>query len=121
MSHHPGYDQKPRSRYAVISGEQPVIDQGDPQDSKWMQAGGDARDRGRMVELISKNLTGSDRMMVGLAWFEPGDVHLLHHHPHADEWYYVVHGSALCTVGGDLIRGPRGPRCSYRPASRTGS
>jgi len=73
----------------VISGEQPVIDQGDPHDSKWMQVGGDARDRGRMVELISKNLTGSERMMVGLAWFEPGDVHLLHH-PHADEWYYVV-------------------------------
>ena len=81
MSHQPGYDQKPRSRYAVISGEQPVIDQGDPPDSKWMQAGGDARDRGRIVELISKNLTGSERMMVGLAWFEPGDVHLLHHHP----------------------------------------
>ena len=108
MSRHPGYDQKPRSRYAVISGEQPVIDQGDPQDSKWMQAGGDARDRGRMVELISKNLTGSERMMVGLAWFEPGDVHLLHHHPHADEWYYVIDGSALFAVGGELIRGTAG-------------
>jgi mannose-6-phosphate isomerase-like protein (cupin superfamily) len=62
----------------------------------------------RMVELISKNLTGSGRMMLGLAWFEPGDVHLLHHHPHADEWYYVVDGSALFTVGGDLIRGAAG-------------
>jgi hypothetical protein len=68
MSHHTGHDHKPRSRYAVISGEQPVIDQGDPHDSKWMQAGGDARDRGRIAELISKNLTGSERMMVGLAW-----------------------------------------------------
>jgi len=108
MSRHPGYDQKPRYRYAVISGEQSVIDQGDPHDSKWMQAGGDARDRGRMVELISKSLTGSERMMVGLAWFEPGDVHLLHHHPHADKWYYVIDGSALFTVGGDLIRGTAG-------------
>ena len=25
MSHHPGYDQKPRSRYAVISGEQTAL------------------------------------------------------------------------------------------------
>jgi len=33
MSRHPGYDQKPRYRYAVISGEQSVIDQGDPHDS----------------------------------------------------------------------------------------
>ena len=104
----PGYDQKPRSRYAVTSGEQPVIDQGDPQDSKWMQAGGDARDRGRMVELISKSLTRSERMMVGLAWFEPGDVHLLHHHPPADECYYAIDGSALFAVGGDLIRGTAG-------------
>jgi len=116
MSRHPGYNQKPRSRYAVISGEQPVIDQGDPHDSKWMQAGGDARDRGRMVELISKDLTGSDRMMVGLAWFEPGDVHLLHHHPHTDEWYYMIDGSVLFTVGGDLIRGDRDVHTGRCPA-----
>lgn len=108
MSHHPGHAREPRSRYAVMAGEQPVIDQGDPHEAKWMEAGGNARDRGRMVELISKSLTGSDRMMVGLAWFEPGGVHLLHHHPHADEWYYVIQGSALFTVGGDSIRGTAG-------------
>jgi oxalate decarboxylase/phosphoglucose isomerase-like protein (cupin superfamily) len=102
------YGQKPQSRYAVISSEQPVVDQGDPHDAKWMEAGGDARDRGRMVELVSKSLTGSERLMVGLGWLDPGDIHLLHHHPHADEWYYVIHGSALFTVGGDSIRGTPG-------------
>jgi hypothetical protein len=59
MSHQPGYDQKPRSRYAVISGEQPVIDQGDPPDSKWMQAGGDARDRGRVGGDLIRGTAGT--------------------------------------------------------------
>jgi quercetin dioxygenase-like cupin family protein len=94
--------------YAVIAGEQPVVDQSDPNNAKWINAGGDPRDRGRFVELISGRLTGSERMMVGLGWFEPGDVHLLHHHPHADEWYYVIEGSALFTVGDEVIRGTPG-------------
>jgi quercetin dioxygenase-like cupin family protein len=96
------------STSVVIAGEQPVVDQGDAGNAKWMKAGGDPRDRGRFVELISGRLTGSRRMMVGLGWFEPGDVHLLHHHPHADEWYYVIDGSALFTVGDEVIRGTPG-------------
>ena len=99
---------KAGTRYVVIAGEQPVVDQGDPGDAKWINAGGDPRDRGRMVELISGRLTGSERMMVGLGWLEPGDVHLLHHHPHADEWYYVIEGSALFTVGDEVVRGTPG-------------
>jgi hypothetical protein len=51
----------------VIAGEQPVVDQGDANDAKWIAASGDPRDRGRFVELISESLTGSGRMMVGLA------------------------------------------------------
>jgi quercetin dioxygenase-like cupin family protein len=102
---HDRTDAPPR---VVIAGEQPVIDQSDPTNSKWIDAGGDPRDQGRMVELVSTALTGSERMLVGLAWFEPGEVHLLHHHPHADEWYYVIRGSALFTVGGDVIRGTSG-------------
>jgi oxalate decarboxylase/phosphoglucose isomerase-like protein (cupin superfamily) len=108
VSHTPERERKPRSRYAVIAGEQPVVDQSDPDDAKWIKIGGDPRDRGRFVELISSRLTGSERMMVGLAWFEPGDVHLLHHHPHADEWYYVIEGSALFTVGDEVRRGTPG-------------
>ena len=95
-------------RRVVIAGEQPVVDQADPDDVKWIGAGGDPRDRGRFVEVVSGRLTGSERMLVGLAWFEPGDVHLLHHHPHADEWYYVIEGSALFTVGDEVVRGTPG-------------
>jgi quercetin dioxygenase-like cupin family protein len=108
VSRDPGPQRTPASKYAVIAGEQPVVDQGDANDAKWIAAGGDPRDRGRFVELVSGSLTGSGRMMVGLAWFEPGDIHLLHHHPYADEWYYVIGGSALFTVGDEVIRGTPG-------------
>ena len=67
MSRAPGRQREPASRYAVIAGEQPVVDQGDANDAKWIAASGDPRDRGRFVELISESLTGSGRMMVGLA------------------------------------------------------
>jgi oxalate decarboxylase/phosphoglucose isomerase-like protein (cupin superfamily) len=100
--------QPSASKYGVIAAEQPVVDQGDPSDDKWIGAGGDPRDRGRFVEVISGRLNGSERMLVGIAWLEAGDVHLLHHHPHADEWYYVIEGSALFTVGDEVIRGGPG-------------
>ena len=55
----------------LIAGEQPVVDQADAGDVKWIDAGGDPRDRGRFVELISGRLTGSERMLVGIAWSSP--------------------------------------------------
>ena len=96
------------SKYEVRVADQPVVDQGDPDDPHWIAVGGDPRDRGRFVEVISGRLSGSERMMVGVAWLEPGEVHLLHHHPHADEWYYVIEGSARFTVGDEVIRGEPG-------------
>jgi oxalate decarboxylase/phosphoglucose isomerase-like protein (cupin superfamily) len=100
--------QPSASKYAVIAAEQPVVNQGDPNDAKWIGAGGDPGDRGRFVEMISGRLNGSERMLVGIAWLEPGDVHLLHPHPHADDWYYVIEGSALFTVSDGVIRGGPG-------------
>jgi oxalate decarboxylase/phosphoglucose isomerase-like protein (cupin superfamily) len=100
--------QASASKYALVAAEQPVVNQGDPSDAKWIGAGGDPRDRGRFVEVISGRLNGSRRMLVGIAWLEAGDVHLLHHHPHADEWYYVIEGTALFTVGDEVIRGGPG-------------
>lgn len=96
------------SQFHVRVADQPVVDQGDATDEAWMAAGGDPRDRGRLVELVSDELVGSQRLMLGLAWLSPGEVHLLHHHPHADEWYYVIGGTAEFTVGGDVIRGAPG-------------
>lgn len=96
------------SRFHVRAQEQPVVDQGDAGSETWMKAGGDPRDRGRLVELVSEGLVGSARLMVGLAWLSPDEVHLLHHHPHADEWYYVIRGSALFTIGDEVVRGTAG-------------
>lgn len=94
--------------FHIRADEQPVVDQSDATDEAWMSAGGNPRDRGRLVELVSEQLVGSERLMVGLAWLSPGEVHLLHHHTHADEWYYVVRGSARFTVGDEEIRGTPG-------------
>ncbi|MCM3849274.1 cupin domain-containing protein [Pseudonocardia sp. DR1-2] len=96
------------SRFHVRAQTQPVVDQGDAGNESWMSAGGDPRDRGRLIELVSEQLVGSERLMVGLAWLSPGEVHLLHHHPHADEWYYVIRGSAQFTIGDEVIRGEPG-------------
>ncbi|MBW0101758.1 cupin domain-containing protein [Pseudonocardia sp. KRD291] len=104
MLHHEG---RP-SRFHIRAQDQPVVDQGDAADETWMAAGGDPRDQGRLVELVSQDLVGSERLMVGLAWLRPGEVHLLHHHPHADEWYYVIRGSAQFTIGDEVVRGSPG-------------
>jgi mannose-6-phosphate isomerase-like protein (cupin superfamily) len=104
MSRH---DAEP-SRFHVRARDQPVVDQGAAGSETWMNAGGDPRDRGRLVELVSRQLVGSERLMVGLAWLSPGEVHLLHHHPHADEWYYVIRGSATFTIGDEEFRGTAG-------------
>jgi oxalate decarboxylase/phosphoglucose isomerase-like protein (cupin superfamily) len=98
-------------RYAVNASEQPVIDQSEPGSTP----GGNARDQGSYVELISRRLTNADTMMMGLAWLEPGQVHLLHNHPNANEWYYVMEGSARFTIGDETITGVPGT-AMYIPA-----
>ena len=97
-----------RAVYLASADEHPLVDLSDPNAEGWMAAGGDPRDQGRMVELFSRELTGATDLMVGLAWFDPGDVHLLHHHPYADEWYYVIAGSAEFTLDTEQVRGTAG-------------
>ena len=50
-------------RYVVRASEQLVIDQSDPDAEAWIAAGGDLRDQGRMMDLISRELTGSNWVM----------------------------------------------------------
>ena len=92
----------------VSADEHPLVYLSDPNAEAWIAAGGDPRDQGRMVDLFSREVTGATELMVGLAWFEPGDIHLLHHHPYGDEWYYVIAGSAVFTVGDEQVRGTPG-------------
>ena len=55
-------------------------------------------DEGRYVEFISRSLNGS-AMSVGVDWLEPGEIHVLHRHAEAEEWYHVVRGTAKIWVG----------------------
>lgn len=58
----------------------------------------------------------SDRLLVGLNCFEPGQTQKVHSHAGADKFYFVVSGKARLTVGdrtieaqpGDLILAPLG-------------
>jgi len=58
----------------------------------------------------------SDRLLVGLNCFEPGQAQQVHTHAGADKFYFVVSGKARFTVGdrtieaqpGDLILAPAG-------------
>lgn len=81
--------------------DEPVRTQHDPRDEHWAKAsGGKVGDEGRYVEFISRSLNGSD-MNVGVDWLEPGEIHVLHHHGEAEEWYYVVRGTANIRVDGE--------------------
>lgn len=66
--------RQPYPQYVVRASEQPIVDQSDPDAEAWIAAGGDPRDQGRMMDLISRELTGAEHFMLGIAWFTPGDV-----------------------------------------------
>jgi quercetin dioxygenase-like cupin family protein len=46
----------------------------------------------------------SDRLMVGLNAFEPGQVHELHSHQGMDKLYYVLEGDGLFLLEGRQLR-----------------
>ncbi len=78
--------------------DEPMRTQHDPDDAHWAAAsGGKVGDDGRYVEFISRSLNGSN-MNVGVDWLEPGQIHVLHSHAEAEEWYYVVRGVASIRV-----------------------
>lgn len=59
--------------------------------------GQDPRDQGIFKQLISEE-TGSTDINLGIGWLKPGEVHILHHHPKASEFYYIIEGSCEITV-----------------------
>lgn len=63
--------------------------------------GGDPRDQGVAKHLISEE-TGSTDISLGIGWLKPGEVHILHHHPKASEFYYIIEGSSEITVDDEV-------------------
>jgi quercetin dioxygenase-like cupin family protein len=53
--------------------------------------------------LITADTVGSTQTVVGRTVLEPGSKHDIHRHPHAEEWEYVVSGTAIKHVGGDSV------------------
>ena len=62
---------------------------------------GNQNDDGVFKSLINKE-NGSKDIVLGIGWLKPGEVHLLHHHTTASEFYYVLKGSASITSGEEV-------------------
>jgi quercetin dioxygenase-like cupin family protein len=54
--------------------------------------------------LVTADTVGSEQTVVGRTVLQPGSKHDIHRHPHAEEWEYVVSGSAIKHVGDDSVR-----------------
>ena len=72
---------------------------------------------GRCLLLIAKELNGSATMLVGLYYLAPGERHLLHHHPTEAEYYFVVEGEGLFTVGDEERRAGPGVAIMLPPGT----
>lgn len=78
-----------------------------------VEAHGEPRDQGIFKELISKEI--SNDLYLGIGWLKPGEIHILHHHPKASEFYYAVEGSAKITVNDETVIAEPGT-AAYIPA-----
>ncbi len=54
--------------------------------------------------LITEETMPSEHTVVGRTVLQPGSKHDIHRHPHAEEWEYVISGSAIKHVGDDHVR-----------------
>ncbi|MFT3873579.1 MAG: cupin domain-containing protein [Nocardioides sp.] len=54
--------------------------------------------------LITADSVGARQTVVGRTVLQPGSKHDIHRHPHAEEWEYVVSGTAVKHVGPDSVR-----------------
>lgn len=54
-------------------------------------------------QLISEEISGVKDLTFGLGKVDPNDVHGVHRHPHGDEIYYVLEGTARVTLGNENI------------------
>ena len=75
---------------------------------------GNPKDQGRWKSLIDKE-KGSKDLALGIGWMKPGEVHLLHHHEEASEFYYILEGKGTITVGDEEVKAKPGTTI-YIPA-----
>lgn len=75
---------------------------------------GNPEDQGRWKSLIDKE-KGSKDIALGIGWLGPGEVHLLHHHEKASEFYYILEGTGIITVADEAAKVGPGT-ATYIPA-----
>lgn len=54
--------------------------------------------------LITADTVGSKQTVIGRTVLVPGAKHDIHRHPNAEEWEYVVSGSAIKHIGSESVR-----------------
>jgi quercetin dioxygenase-like cupin family protein len=91
----------------------PLYDITDP---KFVALGIPTYDQGRFKELISRDACGSTDFNIGMYWLDVGEVHPLHYHATAAEFYFVLDGTAIFTVDAEEVRGVPGTMI-YMPAN----
>jgi len=64
---------------------------------------GNPNDQGRWKSLIDKE-KGSQDLSLGIGWLRPGEIHLLHHHEEASEFYYILDGTGTITVADEVVK-----------------
>lgn len=66
--------------------------------------------------LITADSVGSKQTVVGRTVLRPGAKHDIHRHPNAEEWEYIVSGTALKHIGDETVRLEAGD-VAYVPAN----
>ena len=87
----------------------------------------------RSGKMGKSTLFRSERILVGLNAFEPGQEHALHTHAGMDKVYQVIEGEGLFLLDGETVpmragspaggpgrRAPRHPQHRHRPPARPG-
>lgn len=54
--------------------------------------------------LISADSVGSEQTVVGRTMLRPGSKHDIHRHPNAEEWEYVISGTAIKHIGDEQVQ-----------------
>ncbi len=76
---------------------------------------GNPNDKGVVWPLIARYVNGADEFDFGVYKLNADEYHPLHHHPAGAEFYYLIEGSCLITVGEDLVEAAPGTAI-YIPA-----
>lgn len=53
--------------------------------------------------LVSRETVGAEQTVIGRTVLRPGSKHDIHKHPHAEEWEYVISGSAIKHIGDQSV------------------